>query len=217
MVDLSWEKAALEQVSLVGGMDEVGRGALAGPVCVGVTVVSNTEISAGFPPGLNDSKVLTPLQRRSLVHPLHEWVKDFALGEATNNEIDELGIMLALQLAGHRALEQLDKRGHRPQKLLLDGNIDYLSCGEPDLFHPEVPLMSPHQTEVQTLVKGDQKSATVAGAAVLAKVQRDAFMSSLQDPGYGWNHNAGYGTKGHREAIARLGISKWHRQSWKLR
>lgn len=267
MPDLSWESAALGETpdsvtssdhtasseqtapatTLVGGMDEVGRGALAGPVCVGVTVVSATELAAGFPPGLNDSKALTPRRREALVQPLQSWVKDFAIGEATNMEIDELGIMAALRLAGWRALNQLDARGHLPQKLLLDGNVDYLQAEhQANLFDAQWHLMNPASPanpaetpqaaptarldatptrnplppalllEVQTLVKADQHAATVAGAAVLAKVYRDAFMSRLEDPGYGWSHNAGYGTKAHREAISRLGPSRWHRHTWKL-
>lgn len=204
--------------ALVGGMDEVGRGALAGPVCVGVSVIGAEQLAVGFPPGLNDSKVLTPRRRVALVAPLQSWVKDFAIGEATNTEIDELGIMAALRLAGWRALNQLDARGNLPQKLLLDGNVDYLQAPrETNLFDSDWHLMNPTQPEVQTLIHGDRQSATVAGAAVLAKVYRDAFMSGLEDPGYGWNHNAGYGTKEHREAIRRLGVSRWHRQTWKLR
>ncbi len=259
MPDLSWESAALggvngcavsgdyfaasggtaAPVTLVGGMDEVGRGALAGPVCIGVTVVSATELAAGFPPGLNDSKALTARRREALVQPIQSWVKDFAIGEATNMEIDEMGIMAAMRLAGWRALNQLDARGHLPQKLLLDGNVDYLQAEhQANLFDAQWHLMNPAQPaqpaqpamgttpahnpppapllKVQTLVKADQHAATVAGAAVLAKVYRDAFMSRLEDPGYGWSHNVGYGTKAHREAISRLGPSRWHRHTWKL-
>ena len=166
MPDLSWESAALggvngcavsgdyfaasggtaAPVTLVGGMDEVGRGALAGPVCIGVTVVSATELAAGFPPGLNDSKALTARRREALVQPIQSWVKDFAIGEATNMEIDEMGIMAAMRLAGWRALNQLDARGHLPQKLLLDGNVDYLQAEhQANLFDAQWHLMNPAQ------------------------------------------------------------------------
>lgn len=217
MLDLCWEARNLAKGGLVGGMDEVGRGALAGPVCVGVTVVGETEIAAGFPPGLDDSKALTPRRREALQPSIYAWVRDFAIGEATSQEIDEFGIMAALRLAGWRALNQLDARGHLPFRLLLDGNINYLNPPAlPDLFNQQASVSTAKETTVETLVKGDTKSATVAAAAVLAKLYRDAFMRSLPDPGYGWGHNVGYGTKAHREAIVRLGVSKWHRQTWKL-
>lgn len=200
---------------LIGGMDEVGRGAIAGPVCVGVTVIGAAETASGFPAGINDSKKLTAKRRLALQDPIHEWVRDFAIGEAANSEIDEFGIMPALQLAGWRALNQLDARGHLPVRLLLDGNIDYLTYrSAPDLFNPDGRLVTTREMQVETLVKGDAKSATIAAAAILAKVYRDEFMRSLEDPGYGWSHNVGYGTKAHLEAIKNRGVSKWHRQTW---
>lgn len=235
MVDLSWETAALSALAkrgdsgpaghlpLIGGMDEVGRGALAGPVCVGVTVIDqrsleNPDFPQGFPAGLNDSKQLTERRRLALQEPIRAWVRDFAIGQASNTEIDELGIIPALRLAGWRALNELDARGHLPQGLLLDGNLDYLAPpGQPDLFAGAGNLVSSPEVSVETLVKGDGKSAVIAGASVLAKVYRDAFMRSLCDPGYGWAKNVGYGTAAHRAALAELGTSVWHRKTWKLR
>ena len=235
MVDLSWETAALAALAkhggdgrrgrlpLIGGMDEVGRGALAGPVCVGVAVIDqlsleNPVFPQGFPSGLNDSKQLTERRRLALQDPLRAWVRDFAIGQASNTEIDELGIMPALRLAGWRALNELDARGHLPQILGLDGNFDYLAPPEqPDLFAGAGNLVSSPEVSVETLVKGDGKAAVIAGASVLAKVYRDAFMRSLRDPGYGWAKNVGYGTAAHRAALAELGTSVWHRKSWKLR
>lgn len=219
MVDVVWEAQALSrpEVSLVAGMDEVGRGALAGPVCVGVTVIGAAELPA-VPPGLNDSKMLTPIKRVRLVDLIHAWVRDFAIGQADNAEIDKLGLTAALHLAGWRALRQLEKRGNFPHMLLLDGNFDYMTVRDsPDLFSSPCALEPYPKIAVETLVKGDRKSATVAGASVLAKVFRDDFMKSLPDPGYGFARNVGYGTSQHRQAIAQLGISVWHRQSWKLR
>lgn len=204
-------------------MDEVGRGALAGPACVGIVVVDalslqNPDFSQGFPAGLNDSKQLNARRREALVAPIQSWVRDFAVGEASNTEIDEIGIMAALRLAGWRALNQLDARGHLPTRLLLDGNLDYLNPPrQPDLFSGAGNLVSASEVQVETLVKGDGKSATIAAASVLAKVYRDAFMRNLQDPGYGWANNVGYGTAAHKAAIAKLGASVWHRKSWKLR
>ena len=244
MVDLSWEAAALEALgalraadplrvegrgsglgrgcgvegrALVGGMDEVGRGCLAGPVYVGVCVI-DADCMDRIPQGLADSKALTAKRRQALVPQIQQWVLDWAIGEASNTEIDELGIMSALTLAGGRALTQLDARAHLPARLLLDGNLNYLRPSRPpDLFGSVGPGTYPEaEVEVETLVKGDAKSATVAAAACLAKVLRDEFMANLDDPGYSWASNAGYGTVAHREAIARLGASPWHRQSWKL-
>lgn len=235
MVDLSWETAALSALAkregsgqegrlpLIGGMDEVGRGALAGPVCVGVTVIDqlsleNPDFPKGFPAGLNDSKQLTERRRLALQEPIRAWVRDFAIGQASNTEIDELGIIPALRLAGWRALNELDARGHLPQKLGLDGNFDYLAPpAQPNLFAGAGNLVSSPEVSVETLVKGDGKAALIAGASVLAKVYRDAFMRSLCDPGYGWAKNGGYGTAAHRAALAELGASVWHRKTWKLR
>lgn len=235
MVDLSWETHALaalakrsvsiseDRFPLVGGMDEVGRGALAGPVCVGVAVIDrycleNPDFPQGFPEGLNDSKQLTERRRLALQEPIQAWVRDFAIGQATNTEIDELGIMPALRLAGWRALNELDARGHLPQILALDGNFDYLAPPkQPDLFAGAGNLVSSPEVDVETLVKGDGKAAVIAAASVLAKVYRDAFMRSLPDPGYGWAKNVGYGTAAHRAGLAELGASVWHRKSWKLR
>lgn len=235
VVDLSWETAALAELAqcgsyghegrlpLIGGMDEVGRGALAGPVCVGVAVLDqrsldNPDFPQGFPVGLNDSKQLTARRRVALQDPIQAWVRDFAIGQASNTEIDELGIMPALRLAGWRALNELDARGHLPQRLLLDGNFDYLaSPRQPDLFAGAGNLVSSPEVSVETLVKGDGKAAVIAAAAVLAKVYRDAFMRSLHDPGYGWARNVGYGTPAHKAGLAELGASVWHRKTWKLR
>ena len=148
MVDLSWEAAALEALgalraadplrvegrgsglgrgcgvegrALVGGMDEVGRGCLAGPVYVGVCVI-DADCLDRIPQGLADSKALTAKRRQALVPQIQQGVLDWAIGEASNTEIDELGIMSALTLAGGRALTQLDARAHLPARLLLDGN-----------------------------------------------------------------------------------------------
>lgn len=221
MVDFAWETAALaacvQENALIAGMDEVGRGALAGPVCVGLAVINAGCLDAGFPAGLRDSKALTPARREALVPPLREWLYDFAIGEATSDEIDEFGIMSGLRLAGWRALNEVDARGHLPQRLLLDGNHNFLAAPcQPTLFNRFSDLGSGIEIAVETLVKADDKAATVAAASVLAKVYRDSFMRTLPDAGYGWSHNVGYATKEHREAIARLGASRWHRQSWKL-
>lgn len=201
----------------MGGMDEVGRGALAGPVCVGIVVIDAQSLQS-FPSGLADSKTLSSKKRQVLQPVIMDWVLDWAIGESSNDEIDELGIMAALRSAGWRALTQLDARGHLPQLLLLDGNINYLQTeATPDLFNLEgkATISSP-QLQIENRVRADAKCASVAAAAILAKEYRDAFMRQLPDEGYGWEHNVGYGTRSHRQAIARLGPSRWHRRSWKL-
>ncbi|MFP5345641.1 MAG: ribonuclease HII [Actinomycetes bacterium] len=191
---------------LVAGMDEVGRGALAGPVTVGVVVVDGRTRSA--PPGLRDSKLLTAAAREVLAPPLRRWAAAWAVGHAQPEEVDELGIICALRLAGRRALVQL---GHAPGILLLDGNHDWLTTAPPDLLDllddlsvvglpdeecPGVPVArsAPGSLRftrssraaagepdvelppVRTMVKADMRCAAVAAASVLAKTTRDAIM-----------------------------------------
>lgn len=209
--------------ALVAGMDEVGRGAWAGPVGVGVAVIN---AGVGAPPaGLNDSKQLTEARRESLVEPLRAWVVDSAIGWASPAEVDAHGIMVALRLAGWRALREVGERGHFPAALILDGNVDYISppgdllaelwgqgTGPAELVLTGVEAALP----VTTLVKGDTRSAAVAAAAVLAKVERDHLMARLDDPGYEWAKNKGYGSAAHRAALEAMGFSEYHRKSWRL-
>lgn len=203
------EQSLLERGGLVGGMDEVGRGAFGGPVCVGLCVV---DASVGaVPAGLKDSKLLTAIARDKLVKPVMEWAIASAVGEASAAEIDDLGIVGALRLAGMRALEQVDVA---PDFIILDGSHDWLTPPSSDLFTEGVVFSS----EVTMKVKADLTCASVAGASVIAKVHRDTHMRHLESvyPGYGWSSHVGYGTAAHREAIAKLGLSPVHRKSWKL-
>jgi ribonuclease HII len=196
-------------VGLVAGMDEVGRGAFGGPVSVGVCVV-NPNVGP-IPAGLKDSKLMTAVARDKMVPLVEQWAMACAVGDAEASEIDELGIVGALRLAGMRALEKLPVQ---PDVIILDGSHDWLSPDVSDLFSEPVDFSA----RVEMKVKADQTIACVAGASVVAKVHRDSLMRHLDAtyPGYGWAAHVGYGTPAHREAIAKLGLSAAHRKSWKL-
>ncbi|AYD89546.1 ribonuclease HII [Actinomyces lilanjuaniae] len=128
--DRCLERDLLVDAALVGGVDEVGRGALAGPVSVGVAIVSR-ETPDAFPRGLADSKQLSAPRRRALVMPLRQWLEDWAVAHATSAEIDAYGITGALHLAGQRALAEVSARGHTPEALILDGVSDWLRPQDP--------------------------------------------------------------------------------------
>nr|WP_250649322.1 MULTISPECIES: ribonuclease HII [unclassified Actinomyces] len=223
--DRALETEELGRHTLVGGMDEVGRGALAGPVTVGLAVVSRSTPDA-FPQGLADSKQLTARRRETLVEPCRQWALDWAVASAGPAEIDALGIIGALRLAGRRALAEVTARGHAPGLIILDGTSDWLSppaadllSGLPSASAPEegpAAETGPGLPAVRTQVKGDACCAVVAAASVLAKVHRDALMSALEDPGYGWASNKGYTSAAHIEGLARLGAGEHHRRSWRL-
>ena len=217
------ERTLLRTYALVGGMDEVGRGSLAGPVTIGLAIVSDDTIQT-FPPGLADSKQLTARRREELVAPCRTWLTDHAVAHASPREIDVLGIIGALRLAGRRALAQVASRGHLPGAVILDGSTDWLSC--PDDGQPGFPLLTDVGglpaldaglvPPVRTEVRGDARCAVVAAASVLAKVERDALMVGLPDPGYDWASNKGYASAAHVAGLARLGAAEQHRRSWRL-
>lgn len=199
---------------LLAGMDEVGRGALAGPVTVGVVVIDESVRSA--PVGVKDSKLLTERARKALVPRIQRWAVAYAVGHASAAEIDEIGIMRALRLAGCRALDSL---GVVPDLVILDGNHDWLTA--PD----EVGLLAfaddaggASTPPVSTMIKADLKCSSVAAASVLAKVERDELMvgHSADFAAYGWELNKGYSAPEHMDALARLGPCELHRRSWRL-
>lgn len=212
------EKELLGDHRLVGGMDEVGRGSLAGPVTVGLAVVSRSTADV-FPAGLADSKQLTARRRQALVPGCRDWLTDYAIAHASPAEIDTLGIVGALRLAGTRALGRVAARGNLPAVVVLDGSANWLTAPPPDLLDlaagAGTPPVSPWPL-VRLEVKGDARCAVVAAASVLAKVERDQVMEGLPDPGYGWARNKGYASQAHREGLARLGASAQHRRSWRL-
>lgn len=200
---------------LVAGMDEVGRGALAGPVSVGVCVVDET--TGRLPRGLRDSKLLAPAAREALCDPIRRWSVASAVGYAGPEEIDSLGIIAALRLAGTRALTHLAAQGVVPDVVVLDGVHDWLTPPE-DLFAGLGGDLGTPTPPVRTEVKGDLRCAVIAGASVLAKCERDAMMAELASshPEYGWEANKGYSAPGHLAALRELGPSPRHRRSWKL-
>ena len=174
------------------GIDEAGRGPLAGPVCAAAVILpERLDI-----PGLNDSKKLTDKKRRELFPIIEEQAVAFGLGWASQEEIDEINILQATFLAMSRAVEQLKIR---PDLALVDGNR------APALDLP-----------VETVVKGDSLSASIAAASVLAKVSRDDVMLRMAEeyPGYGLEVHKGYGTKAHYEALRKFGPSPIHRRTF---
>ncbi len=199
--------------TLLAACDEVGRGALGGPVTVGIVLV---DASVQRPlPGVRDSKLLTPGARVALVPRIRRWVVGHAVGHATAEEIDEIGIIAALRRAGHRALALLPAH---PDVVLLDGNHDWLSQPrQPSLFD-DTPFEDAPPPVVRTMIKADLQCSSVAAASVLAKTERDAIMVRLAalHPGYGWDENKGYSTAAHTDALRRLGPCVHHRQSWRL-
>ena len=178
----------------VAGIDEVGRGALAGPVVVAAAVLGET-----YPEGLRDSKLLSPLRREQLVEELQAMDAVWTLGFTEASRIDEIGIVPALREAAQTALRGLD---FTPKGVLLDGPHNYIQG----------------DWNVQTVVRGDQAEACIAAASVVAKVARDAIMRERDSifPGYGFASHVGYGTVAHREAIRTLGPCVEHRRSWRL-
>ncbi len=214
------ELALLERAGVVIGMDEVGRGALAGPVAVGACAVTGDEGVA--PSGLADSKLLTPKRREALVPLVGAWAPG-AVGFASNAEVDRWGIVGALRLAGMRALAELMGSGslvaqvRGPALVLLDGSHDWLTPPEDllaELDGPELPEVE--VPEVLTRVKADASCTAVAAASVLAKVARDRWMTQAPDPGYDWASNKGYASPAHVAGLERLGPGPLHRVSWRL-
>ena len=208
---------------LVAGMDEVGRGALAGPVSVGVCVVDAA--TGTCPVGLTDSKVLTARARTEYLPLIDDWAVGYAVGSASSSEIDELGIIRALRLAGQRALTEVARTVGAVDVVLLDGSHDWLTEPEPDLLSlledgdAQIPAPRGYRApRVHTRVKADLTCASVAAASVVAKCTRDAEMTALAKvhPEYGWVGNKGYGSSQHVAALTTLGPSPLHRLSWKL-
>nr|WP_245529044.1 ribonuclease HII [Beutenbergia cavernae] len=203
---------------LVAGMDEVGRGCLAGPVSVGVVVVGPA--TGRTPAGLRDSKLLTPAARERLVPPVRRWAFASAVAHASAAEIDEIGIIAALRLAGHRALGSLAADGVVPGALILDGSHDWLTPPQPDLFEALEPPVAPTAfvPPVRMRVKADLTCSVVAAASVLAKCERDGLMRVLHDdhPDFDWASNKGYAAPEHLAALRELGPTVLHRRSWRL-
>jgi ribonuclease HII len=204
-------------VRWLASIDEVGRGALGGPVTVGVVLVDLDTPSA--PTGVRDSKLLSPAARVRLVPRLQHWAPAWAVGHASAEEIDAVGILRALRLAGERAFAALPLR---PDHVLLDGSYDWVSRPAPALFDVDGTASDPDSWDepppVTVKVKADLTCSSVAAASVLAKTTRDALMVELAPsfPAYGWEINKGYASPEHLEALRRLGPCEQHRRSWAI-
>jgi ribonuclease HII len=189
--------------ALVAGLDEAGRGALAGPISVGAVILPS---GSGHPAslrvlrGVRDSKQMTPAEREEAAPRIRRHALDWCVGFASSEEIDNCGIVAAGRLAALRALEGL---ALFPDALLTDFRLEL-----PELDVPQVAL-----------VKGDARCLSIAAASVLAKTTRDAHMHELdmQLPGYGLAQHKGYGTEFHRAAILRMGMSPMHRRSFTIK
>lgn len=217
---LEWERElAAQGYTLVAGCDEVGRGALAGPVSVGVVVINAA--TATELPGVKDSKLLREPVRRALVPAIADWAVAHAVGHATSAEIDAVGLVSALRLAGTRALAAVAAE-LIPDFVILDGNQDWLSVPvQPDLgFFGDgsTELVAADPWRIQTRIKADMTCLSVAAASVLAKVERDSMMVALalEFPQFGWDGNKGYATAAHRAAIGAHGATDFHRKTWRL-
>lgn len=208
--DRSLELALLANHEVLVGLDEVGRGALAGPVCVGAGVVTRATADQ-FPDGLRDSKLVLAKIRPGVATEARKWLAGFAVGNASANEIDDQGIVAALRLAASRALGQLLRDGHRPTAAILDGSHNWL---EVSLLDADLPHLEFQQVVVRS--KADAHCAVVAAASVIAKVHRDEYMVRLPDPGYGFAAHKGYGVPEHLATLAALGPGDEHRRSWRL-
>lgn len=205
---LTLERRLLGECSAIISLDEVGRGALAGPVAVGAALMDAAGARRRVPEGLRDSKLVTERRRPEVAARAAAWVQGSAVGWASAAEVDDVGIMRALGLAASRAVDQVIALGGSVDGavVLLDGNHDYLSA----VHHS--PL------DVRPVIKADRDCASVSAASVIAKVARDAHMAELHAgyPQYQWDRNKGYASADHREAIRALGLSPFHRASWAI-
>jgi ribonuclease HII len=188
---------------VVVGLDEVGRGAWAGPMFVGVVAVDAT--TRAVPAGTRDSKALAPTARRALRPLLVSWCAAWGIGRVSAHEIDEYGLTAALRLGAERALFAMPRPA---TSVIVDGPVDFVS--------EALERAGRWGVEVVPIVGADDRCASVAAASVLAKVARDDVMRRLgrQFPSYDFRANKGYGTSAHAEAVATHGLTSEHRRSW---
>lgn len=195
MPDYSHEiRLGRDQGKVICGVDEVGRGPLAGPV-VTAAVILPQDFPEEIRAEIRDSKKMSEKARERIFEPLTQHCR-FALGQATVEEIDQLNILWATMLAMQRAVAKL---GTDIDVALIDGNrAPKLEC------------------QAVTIIKGDDISPSIAAASIIAKVTRDRLMKKLAEkfPAYGWEHNAGYGTSDHMTALTLYGVTEWHRTSF---
>jgi ribonuclease HII len=212
---LTWEKRLWASGHrYVAGVDEVGRGAWAGPLSVGVVVLEASP--SRTPSGLRDSKQLLEEVRERLYEPLARWCASWAVGHAWPGECDRLGMTAALRLATRRAFSQLAP-DFLPDAVVLDGNFDYVTpVASPTLFDEEDTTLDRWAPSVQTVIKADAKCSSVAAASVLAKVTRDRMMRADADsyPPFEFERNKGYPSPTHQRALRGYGLTAIHRRSW---
>jgi ribonuclease HII len=192
--DFSFEDAAIARgLTLIAGVDEAGRGPLAGPVVAAAVILDPKNI----PPGLNDSKQLSARRREALYAILLDSA-DVAIGAASVAEIETLNILRASHLAMQRAVDGLKQTPHH---VLIDGQM----------------LPRGFNLSAQPIIRGDARSLSIAAASIVAKTWRDRLMVDLaqQYPGYDWDKNAGYPTKSHKNALTILGVTPHHRRLFK--
>ncbi|MDQ0868977.1 ribonuclease HII [Arthrobacter sp. V1I9] len=201
---------------LLAGVDEVGRGALAGPVSVGIAVV---DLERQRPlAGVKDSKLLSPAERERLDPLVRRWSVASAVGHASAQEIDSIGIIAALRLAGTRAWQEILAAGVTPDLVLLDGSHNWLSPADQLSLFDEPVLDAGCDAPVHTKIKADMQCLSVAAASVIAKVERDRMMREIhaEYPDFGWDINKGYATVLHRDVLRAAGPTPYHRVSWRL-
>ena len=193
-----------EGFDIIVGLDEVGRGAWAGPVSVGVALVP---MEVPPPVGLRDSKLVAEHHREALFPLVAAWCMDWSVGHAGPEECDQWGMTIALRLAARRALAGLSCI---PDVVLVDGGFDYVT--EPGSGDAGVGL----KPEVRTLVRGDATCTSIAAASIVAKVTRDRMMRDLSEsfPAFDFDRNKGYPSPTHRTALAGCGLTAIHRRSW---
>lgn len=187
------ERALFSSRGLVAGIDEVGRGAWAGPVVASAVILPEECDLAG----VYDSKIMTAAERAEAASSIHRVATAITIGEASVGEINRNGLSWAIRMAGWRTLRQLPEK---PENVLLDGQWNYL----------------PRSYSCETIVDGDAKELCIAAASVVAKTHRDALMTALERSGnYGFARHKGYGTRGHQSALSKHGVSRWHRRSYR--
>ena len=192
---LDIEKSYKKNINgFICGIDEVGRGCLAGPVVAAAIILNFDQI----PEGINDSKTISKIKREKIANNIKKYAVDISIGEATNQEIDEINILNASLLAMKRAFDSLKEK---TALALIDG-----------IHSPNI------NCKTKTIIKGDTKSISIAAASIIAKVHRDSLMNGigLIYPKYNFKKNVGYGTKEHYKIIRSYGITNYHRKTFKL-
>ena len=203
---------------MVAGVDEVGRGAWAGPLSVGVAVMEGSVLGRPrrrVPAGLRDSKQLPEERREEIFERIAAWCAAWAVGHAGPEECDRVGMTAALRLATRRAFAALPVDA-LPDAVILDGNFDYVSPPPQSTLFDEEPGPSGCSPRVRTVVGADARCASVAAASVLAKVTRDRLMRGLADsfPPFDFERNKGYPSPTHKRALCGYGMTAIHRRSW---